>query len=84
MTKLADDNLQEPLSDVSTGKIVKRLVITFAYKDGVAVVLRDRYVIPRSAVYYWLDCFDQLPIDEPTQDEEWLGRPPALTRSKYE
>ncbi|WP_433632630.1 helix-turn-helix domain-containing protein [Halomicrococcus sp. NG-SE-24] len=88
MAKLSDiavDDLHDALDDVSTGKAAKRLMIALAYKDGVLVeTLSTRYAIPRSTVYYWLDRFEEMPIDEAIQDEDRPGRPPALTNSERE
>lgn len=83
MTKLATvtvDDLHNTLNGVSTGKAAKRLMIAIAYKDGVSVeTLTERYDIPQSTVYYWLDRFEEMPIDEAIEDEDRPGRPPALT-----
>ena len=83
MEKLASvsrEVLQQALADVATGKAAKQLMIALAYRDGVAVdTLSERYGIPRSTVYYWLDRFEDLPIDEAIEDDDRLGRPPALT-----
>jgi transposase len=83
MGKLASvsrDALQTALADVSTGKAAKRLMIALAYKDGVPVdTLSERYAIPRSTVYYWLDRFEELSIEETIEDDDRPGRPPALT-----
>lgn len=83
MNKLATvavDDLQEVLEDVATGKAAKRLMIAPAYKDGVAVdTLSERYAIPRSTLYYWLDRFEELSLDEAIEDDDRPGRPPALT-----
>ena len=77
--------LHAALERVSTGKATKRLMIALAYKDGVAVdTLSDRYGIPRSTVYYWLDRFEELSIDEAIEDDDRPGRPPALTADERE
>lgn len=41
--------------------------------------LSDRYAIPRSTVYYWLDRLEEPPIKEAIQDDDRPRRPPALT-----
>lgn len=83
MTKLSTvtvEDLHDALKTAATGKAAKRLMIALAYKDGVSVeTLSDRYAIPRSTVYYWLDRFEQLPIDDAVEDDERPGRPPELT-----
>lgn len=74
------DRLRAELENVTSAKAAKRLMIAIAYKDGVAVsTLSERYEIPRSTVYSWLDRFEELPIEEAVRDEERPGRPPALT-----
>lgn len=56
LSTVAVDDLQATLEQVSAGKAAKRLMIALAYKDGVSVeTLSERYAIPRSTVYYWLD-----------------------------
>ena len=83
LSTVAVDDLHDALGRISTGKAAKRLMIALAYKDGVSVeTWSERYGIPRSTVYYWLDRFEELPIDEAIQDEERLGRPPALTQNE--
>jgi transposase len=55
-------------------------MIGLAYKDGVTVnTLSERYAIPRSTVYYWLDRFVELSLNEAIEDDDRPGRPPALS-----
>jgi transposase len=86
MEKLATaaaNNLHETLSVVSTGKAAKRLITALAYKDGVSVeTLNERYAVPRSTVYYWLNRFEEMPIDEAIEDEDRPGQPPTFTRDE--
>ena len=88
MTKLstvAVNDLYEALERVLTGKAAKRLIIALAYKDGVSVAtLSERYDIPRSTVYYWLDRFEELPIDEAIRDDDRPGRPSELSPGERE
>ena len=85
LSRVAVDDLQAALADVSAGKAAKRLMIALAYKDGISVdTLSDRYAIPRSTIYYWLDRFEEMPIHEAIEDEDRPGRPPALTESERE
>ena len=83
MTKLstvATGDLLDALEEASTGKAAKRLMIALAYKDGVSVeTLSERYGIPRSTVYYWLDRFEETSIEVAVRDDERPGRPPDLT-----
>ena len=82
-SSVAVGDLHEALVDVSTAKAAKRLMIALAYKDGVSVdTLSNRYAIPRSTIYYWLDRFEEMPIQEAIEDESRPGRPPALTESE--
>lgn len=68
------------LKTVSTGKAAKRLMTVLAYKDGVAVAtLSERYAIQQSTVYFWLDRFEEMPIDEAIKDGDRPGRPPELS-----
>lgn len=74
--------LRDRLADTQDAKATKRLMVALDYLDGVAVdELSDRYGIPRSTVYYWLDRFEERPIDEAITDEDRPGRPTALDRS---
>lgn len=74
------DDLHDALEEASTGKAAKRLMVALAYKDGVSVeTLSERYDIPRSTVYYWLDRFEEMPIEEAVRDDDRPGRPPDLT-----
>ncbi|WP_101298431.1 helix-turn-helix domain-containing protein [Halegenticoccus soli] len=83
MSKLADvddHDLRDALSAVSEAKPAKRLMIALAYKDGVPVsTLSERYGIPRSTLYYWLDRFEAEPIEKAIEDEKRPGRPRKLS-----
>ena len=83
MAKLSNvtvDDLRDALTDVSTGKAAKRLMITLAYKDGVGVeTLSACYAIPRSTLYYWLNRFKEMPIHGAIEDEDRPGQPLALS-----
>jgi transposase len=73
------DALRDVLATVESAKATKRLVVALSYKDGVAVSrMADRYGIPRSTLYYWLDRFEEHPIPEAIEDETRPGRPPKL------
>lgn len=79
LATVSAQELREALSDASAGKAAKRLMIALAYKDGVSVeTLSERYGIPRSTVYYWLDRFEELSVEEAAEDEHRPGRPPEL------
>lgn len=83
MDKLADvsaDALRTALTDVESAKAAKRLMVALDYKDDVSVTdLTDRYGIPRSTLYYWLDRFEEQSIANAIEDEPRPGRPPRLT-----
>jgi transposase len=55
-------------------------MIAIAYLDGESVhTLSDRYGIPQSTIYYWLDRFERTSIEEAVADASRSGRPPKLT-----
>ena len=71
--------LQEQLDAAETAKATKRLMVAIAYKDGVPVsTLSDRYAVPESTLYYWLDRIDEKPLSEAVEDDERPGRPSEL------
>lgn len=79
------DSLHDALERVSTAKAAKRVMVALAYKDGVSVeTLSRRYEIPRSTVYYWLDRFEEMSIEEAIEDADRPGRPSALTSEERE
>lgn len=88
MDKLADvsaEGLRTALSNVESAKAAKRLMVALDYKDDVSVaVLAERYGIPRSTLYYWLDRFEEQSIADAIEDEPRPGRPPRLTDSARE
>jgi len=88
LKELDEDRLQAALDEVTSAKGAKRLMIAIAYKDGVGVgVLSDRYNIPQSTIYYWLNRFNERGLKEALEDEHRPGRPPKLTaeqRAKVE
>lgn len=58
-------------------------MIALAYCDAVSVeTLSERYGIPRSTVYSWLDRFENEPIAEAIRDEHRPGRPARLTEQE--
>ncbi|WP_255152126.1 helix-turn-helix domain-containing protein [Halorarius halobius] len=83
MSKLADlspDRLREALADAEDAKAAKRLMVALAYKDGVGVdVISERYGIPQSTVYYWLDRLESGSLEEALRDTPKPGRPPKLS-----
>jgi transposase len=71
--------LQEQLDAAETTKATKRLMVAIAYKDGVPVsTLSDRYNVPESTLYYWLDRIAEKPLSEAVEDDERPGRPSEL------
>lgn len=88
MDKLADvdaDELRDALDGVESAKAAKRLMVALAYKHGTPVSdLTDRYGVPRSTLYYWLDRFENHSIPDAIEDEPRPGRPPKLSESGRE
>lgn len=82
MTKLDGidpDDLRRSLSNADSAKAAKRLVVALDYLDDVPVsTLAKRYGIPRSTLYYWLDRFEEEPIQQAITDEDRPGRPRKL------
>lgn len=76
---VAAAELRAALADASDHKAVRRLMVALAYEDGEPVDrLSDRYGIPRSTLYYWLDRFEERGVDGALTDEPRPGRPPKL------
>jgi transposase len=73
------DELRRTLADTDSAKAAKRLVVALDYLDDVPVsTLSKRYGIPRSTLYYWLDRFEEEPIEQAITDQERPGRPRKL------
>jgi len=71
--------LREALETAEDPKAVKRLMVALAYLDGVPVgTLVDRYGVPQSTVYSWLDRFEERSLADAIHDDERPGRPPKL------
>lgn len=72
--------LRETLAEVESAKAAKRLMIALAYMNGTPVAtLSDRYGIPGSTIYYWLDRFEDRSIEDAIEDEKRPGRPSKLS-----
>ncbi|WP_128478805.1 helix-turn-helix domain-containing protein [Halorussus pelagicus] len=72
--------LRDQLDAAESAKATKRLMVAIAYKDGVSVsVLSERYGVPESTLYYWLDRIAQKPLSEAVEDDDRPGRPSELT-----
>lgn len=88
MNKLDDvdpDALRAALDDADDAKTAKRLMIALAYRDGAAVgTLSERYGIPKSTIYYWLDRFEERSIADAIEDEDRPGRPSKLDDDERE
>ena len=86
MDKLADVDdaaLREALDYAEHAKAAKRLMVALSYLDGVSVsTMEERYDIPRSTLYYWLDRFETYSIPDAIEDEPRPGRPPKLDESE--
>ena len=71
--------LRGALATAETPKAVKRLMVGIAYLDGIPVgTLVERYGIPQSTVYSWLDRFEKRPLADALYDDDRPGRPPKL------
>jgi transposase len=71
--------LRGALETAEEPKAVKRLMIALAYLDGVSVgTLVERYGIPQSTVYSWIDRFEERPLADALRDDDRPGRPPKL------
>ena len=71
--------LRDQLEAAESPKATKRLMVAIAYKDGVAVsTLSERYAVPESTLYYWLDRIDDDPIADAVEDDDRPGRPAEL------
>ncbi|MFC7078972.1 helix-turn-helix domain-containing protein [Halorussus caseinilyticus] len=71
--------LQDHLDAAESAKATKRLMVAIAYKDGVSVSeLSERYGVPESTLYYWLDRIADKPLSDAVQDDERPGRPSEL------
>ncbi|WP_302082378.1 helix-turn-helix domain-containing protein [Salinibaculum rarum] len=71
--------LRDRLDTVESAKAAKRLMVVLAYLDGVSVTtLSDRYDIPPSTLYYWLDRFEERSLEDAIEDQARPGRPTKL------
>jgi transposase len=72
--------LRDALDDATGAKEATRLLLALAYKDGVEVdTLTERYGVPESTVYSWLDRFETEPIEAAATDDARPGRPSKLS-----
>jgi transposase len=77
--------LRAALEAAEDPKAVKRLVVALAYLDGVPVgTLVERYGVPQSTVYSWLDRFEERPLADALRDDDRPGRPPKLDPTERE
>jgi transposase len=88
MDKLDDisaGTLRDRLGEVENAKAAQRLMVALAYKDGVTVAtMSERYGIPASTLYYWLDRFENRSLDDAIEDEKRPGRPSKLDADERE
>lgn len=82
MAKLDDISakaLKRHLHDVDDAKAAKRLMVALSYKDGETVSeLSERFDIPVSTIYHWLDRFENREIVDAIGDDSRPGRPKKL------
>lgn len=80
LEQISTEELRTALDDADEAKAAKRLMVAIAYKDGVHVeTLVERYGIPQSTIYYWLDRLEKQPLADALRDEPRPGRPPKLS-----
>jgi transposase len=78
-------SLQDHLDAAESAKATKRLMVAIAYKDGVPVsTLSERYGVPESTLYYWLDRIADKPLSEAVEDDDRPGRPSELDERERE
>jgi len=86
MEKLDDVSaaaLRDALDDATGAKAATRLLFALAYKDGVEVgTLSERYGVPESTIYYWLDRFETESIEAAITDDDRPGRPSKLSTAQ--
>lgn len=74
------DALRGRLARADDPKVVKRLMVALAYKDGQSVAALSRlYGIPESTIYYWFERFESRSLDEALADDARPGRPRELS-----
>jgi transposase len=72
--------LRRELDRIEDAKAVRRLMVAIAYRDGVDVeTLSDRYGIPVSTIYAWLDRFGNRTVTDAVTDDTSPGRPAKLS-----
>lgn len=80
MDKLDGEALRNRLATTDDAKAVRRLMVALAYKDGEPVAaLSERYGIPKSTIYHWLDRFESRSMGRALEDDSRPGRPRELT-----
>lgn len=85
LTDLDPDRLRAALADATEPKAVKRLMVALAYLDDVPVsTLSERYDIPKSTIYYWLDRFENQSLSDALRDEDRPGRPSKLSADEQQ
>ena len=73
------DRLRGALAEASGAKEALRIVAALDYKAGVPVeTMSERYGLPRSTLYTWLDRFEERPLMDAIADETRPGRPSEL------
>lgn len=79
MDGVTASELREALGAAEDPKAVKRVMIALAYLDDVPVeTLVERYGIPQSTVYSWLDRFEERSLADALYDDDRPGRPSKL------
>jgi len=83
LTDVPSSELKARLEAADDAKAAKRLVVALAYKDDIAVeTLSERYGIPQSTIYYWIDRIENESLDQALVDDSRPGRPSKLSREQ--
>ncbi|WP_224450315.1 helix-turn-helix domain-containing protein [Haloprofundus salilacus] len=79
LDEVSAERLRTALSEADDAKEAKRLVVALEYKAGQRVDdLSERYGIPRSTLYSWLERFEGGSVEAAVSDDDRPGRPPKL------
>lgn len=80
---ISTEELRTALDDADEARAAKRLVVALAYKDSVHVETPvERYGIPQSAIYCWLDRLENQPLADALQEETRPGRSPKVSTER--
>lgn len=76
LQEISAEELRARLESVGDETATKRLMMALAYLDGETPPdLSDRYGIPTSTIYFWLDRFENRSIEDAIDNEPRPDRP---------